>query len=486
MKIVLLLLWCVAGPVTWAELEMNEAPTGSKPKSGIVIPTPTGTTPAPGASAMKDGDSLHFRNNDTLHGTLLGVTTTGLHWRHSDVKDPVLFNLDNITELTLAPRPPQSARVVHRVAVELTNGDRLAGDIVSLDDKLLTLATWYAGTLKLRRPAIQRITFVAAIAEAAYIGPTGIADWTRGDGNRNAWSFRKGTLVGAGNGMIGRDVKLPDLANIEFDLGWQGQLYFQVGFGFDQVRQLYQSGGYMFQFNYSNVNLQRYRAGQGNNNLGANVEIPNFQRTTKSHVSIRVNKPKKTITLLLDGQLVRQWTETDEWAAKGSFLALYSQGQGVCRVSNISVTPWDGRLDSDAAPGDGSAKEDLVRFNNNDKVSGDLHAITGEQMTLITSFAEMKVPLERIATIDFTAQKAEKARRQANDVRAFFLDGSRFTLALDKLDETVLTGSSENCGKVSSALDAFRRVQFHIYEQPVETDGKNDLPSDRSPDSDDN
>ena len=98
----------------------------------------------------------------------------------------------------------------------------------------------------------------------------------------------------------------------------------------------------------------------------------------------------------------------------------------------------------------------------------------------------MKVPLERIATIDFTAQKAEKARRQANDVRAFFLDGSRFTLALDKLDETALTGSSENCGKVRSALDAFRRVQFHIYEQPAETDGKNELSPDRSPDSDDN
>ena len=469
MKLCLLLLLVV--PVVWAELPVEDAPAEIKPKPGIAVPSPTGGKPS--APVAKDGDMLRFRNNDTLHGTVLGVTATGVRWRHGDVKEAIAFGLDNVAELTLAPRPPRASRTVHRTVVELTNGDRLAGDIVSLNDKTLTLATWYAGTLTLRRPAVQHIAFSAAAPEAAYVGPTGIADWTRGDGNRGAWSFRKGALVSAGNGTIGRDVKLPDVANIELDLGWQGQLYIQIGFGFDQVRQIYNSGGYMLQFNYSNVFLQRFKPGQGNNNLGSNVEMQNLLRKSKTHISIRVNKPKKSIALFVDGQMVRQWNEPDEWAAKGSNLVLLSQGQGVCRVSNISVSEWDGHLDSDTATGS-SSSEDLVRFNNNDKVSGNLQAIANNQITFATSFAEMKIPLERVATIDFAAPKAEKARRQATDVRAVFLDGSRFTLGLEKLDEAALAGSSENCGRVTSALDAFRSVQFHIYDQPTETEEKDD------------
>lgn len=453
-----------------AELEVTLPATNAPPKPGITVPSPARSGAAP---VVKDGDTLKFRNGDLLHGTVVGVAPTiGLRWRHSDVKEPIMFGLDNVQEVQLAPRPPRASRVVHKAVVELTNGDRLAGDVVGLNEKALTLNTWYAGQLILRRPALQRIAFVAAPREAAYVGPTGLEEWTRGEGQKNAWTFRKGALVSSRNGAIGRDVKLPEMANIEFDCGWQGQFYLHVGLGFDQVRQLYNSGGYMLQFNYSNVYLQRYRPQQGSNNLGQNVEIPNFNRKSKAHFSIRINKPKKTITLLVDGQVVRQWVEPDEWVGKGGMLVFVSQGQGQSRISNISVTEWDGRLDSESAAG--AENEDLVRLANNDKVSGGVQAITRDQIVFATSFAEMKIPLERVSVVEFAGQKAEKARRQATDVRAVFLDGSNFTLALEKLDENALVGSSENCGRVTGALDAFRSVQFHIYEKAAETADKAD------------
>ncbi len=470
MKQTLMLMLVLMGRVTWAELEVSVPATNAPVKPAITVPGPATGGAAP---AVKDGDTLRFRNTDTIHGTVLGVApAVGLRWRHGDVKDSILFGLDNVAEIQLAPRPPRASRAVHRTVVELTNGDRLAGDIVGLNEKTLTLNTWYAGQLILRRPALQRIAFVSAPREAAYVGPTGLEEWTRGEGQKSAWSFRKGALVSSRNGAIGRDVKLPDMANIEFDIGWQGQFYLHVGFGFDQVRQLYNSGGYMLQFNQSNVYLQRYRPQQGSNNLGQNVEIPNFNRKTKAHLSIRVNKAKKSITLMVDGQVVRQWTEPDDWVSKGGFLVFLSQGQGSCRVSNISVTDWDGRLDSDSVVG--VETEDLVRLANNDKVSGTIQAITRDQILFATSFAEMKIPLERVSTVEFAGQKAEKARRQATDVRAVFLDGSNFTLGLEKLDETALVGSSENCGRVTGAIDAFRSIQFHIYEKPADAGDKND------------
>jgi hypothetical protein len=452
---------------------LSQPAPGTTP--GIRVPKPTSSHPsdtAATAAAAKDGDQLRFRNGDTLHGTVLTVVPNeGVRWRHPDVKDPVTFDLANAVELRLAPRPPRAPRTQHRAIVELTNGDRLAGDVVSLNDKSLALNTWYAGTLSIRRPVIQRLVFNAGNPEATYVGPTGVEDWVR-EGNRDAWSFKKGAFYGQSNGSIARDVKLPDVANIEFDLAWRGQLYFQFAFYIDDLRQLYNSGGYMFQFNYANVFLQRSRPQRGFVNVGNNVELPNFQNRTKAHVSVRVNKPKKIIALLLDGNLVRQWTDSAEFAGKGTGILFFAQGQGQLRVSNIVVSDWNGRLDTDVVPA--AAQEDLIRFANNDKVSGTLGGIANNEIVFTTSFANMKIPIERVTQIELTTEKAEAARRQAADVRAYFLDGSRFTLALEKLDDQSLVGSTENCGRVTTALDAFSRVQFHIYDEHAEASGEDD------------
>jgi len=417
-------------------------------------------------SAAPEGDALKFRNGDVLHGTILGIEGGSvLQWRRDDVKAPLGFGLDNVLELQLAPRPPKTARVPHRMVVELTNGDRLAGDIVSLNDKVLKLNTWYADTLSLKRSMVQRIVSVAAAPDAIYAGPTGMSGWTASDSSRDGWKFKNGAFYSPlrTSSGVGRNVNLPDMANIEFDLGWRGQLYFQVGFYYEDLRNLYGSGGYAFQLNGTSVYLNRYGANRGQNNLGSSVELPKFQNKTKAHISIRVNKAKKAIALFVDNELVKPWTDAEAFAGNGKGLIFYSQGQGQFRVSNILVTAWDGRLDSGPVTA-AAVAEDTVRLGNNDKVSGTIKSIGKGEVVMATSFMEMKVPLDRVAQIDFADPKTEKPHRQAGDVRAVFLDGSRFTLALQKLTDAALIGNAESCGRVSTALDAFSRIQFRIYE----------------------
>lgn len=451
-----LVLFAQAGQAEITITDPAPPPPRATGPGTTVVAVPT----APVSSGV-DSDVVKFRNGDILHGAVLGATPAGgLRWRRSDVKEPVVFNLENVGDVLVAPRAKVTA--AHRTIVELTNGDALAGDLTTLDDKALTLKTWYAGTVAIKRSMLQRVAFVSELAEATYSGPNSFEEW-KGDGNRNAWTFKKGALYGVGGGGIGRDVKLPDVANIEFDLAWRGQLYCNVGFGFDDARQIYQSGGYMVQMSYTSIYLQRYRPNQGNSNMGNNVEMQELQRKTKMHVSIRVNKPKKLIALFVDGNLVKQWNESDDWTAKGTGLVFLSQGQGQLRVSGISVTSWDGRLESDAGA---SAKEaDLLRLNNGDKVSGMVKSIANGQVALVASFAEINVPQERIVTIEFASAKSERSRRNGADIQAFFPDGRRATFALDKLDEQNLTGLSETCGRITAALGAFRRVRFNIYEK---------------------
>lgn len=457
---------CVVLGVGASRAEITIVDTPSKPATPAnPVPPPKPDSTTEPAKPVVDGDVLKFMNGDALHGTILAAGPTGgVRWRRGDVKEPIAFDFANVAEIALAPRT--RAATAPKVAVELTNGDRLQGELTTLDDKALTLKTWYAGAVAVKRAVLQRLTFLTGTTDAVYTGPNNIDEW-KSDGNRGGWTFRKGALYG-NNGSIGRDVKLPDVGNIEFDLAWRGQLYVQIGFGFEDVRQIYNSGGYMVQMSYTQIYLQRYRARNGSSGyVGSNVEMQELQRKTKLHASIRINKPKKLVALYLDGNLVKQWNETDEWCAKGTGLVFVGQGQGQVRISNLSVSTWDGRLDTEGAA---TAKEaDLVRLNNGDKVSGTVKSVSGGQAMLSASFADMNVPLERINSIEFASQKSERARRNPNDCRAVFPDGGRLTFGLDKLDEQNLTGSSENFGKITAALGGFRKVQFHIYDKAADS-----------------
>ncbi|MCG3149021.1 MAG: hypothetical protein PCFJNLEI_02473 [Verrucomicrobiae bacterium] len=447
----------IVGQLGWAEIQITDGPPVKPAKPAATVVTAVANPVASGV----DGDILKFRNGDVLHGTVLGATAAGgLRWRRSDVKEPILFNLESVGELTLAPRGKSTGG--QRAIAELTNGDALAGELTSLNGETVTLQTWYAGAVKLQRAMVQRLVFVSELPDAAYTGPTSLEEW-KSEGSRKAWSFKKGALYSVGSGTIGRDVRLPEVANIEFDLAWRGQLYCSVGFGFEDVRQLYKSGGYMVQMSYSSIYLQRYRPNQGNNNMGNPIEMQELQRKSKMRVSVRVNKPKKMLALFLDGNLVRQWTETEEWAGKGTGLVFVAHGQGQARITDITVTSWDGRLESET--GLAPKEADLVRLNNGDKVSGAVKSIANGQVALAASFAEMNVPVERVVAVEFASAKSARARRQAADVQAVFEDGRRLTLALEKLEEGSLTGASEAWGRLSVALGALRRVQFHIYEK---------------------
>ncbi len=471
---------CLAGLVPSRGATVNAAPPGAAREDRQPHPPASALVSKPGTDTVRtntpaaDGDLLKFNNGDALHGTLVSLGMDGaLRWRRADVKEPIAFSLDNVLELQLAARPRSAARPPHRLTLELTNGDRLAGDLVALNGSTLQLNTWYAGPLAVQRAMIRRIVFRAAPSAAVYTGPTGLADWTATKSTRNAWTFKEGAFYCApgSSGGLGRQVDLPDAANIEFDLAWRGPLYLQLGFYCEKLTSPFGAGGGLLQFSAASVYLNRSLPARaaGIKSRSVGVAVPQLQARNKARVSVRVNKAQKTIALLLDDELVKQWTE-QELAGSGRGLLFYARGQCSLRIANIVVAPWEGQLDS-ASDGAAAGGEDLVRLTNGDQLSGTVSRLTKDTAIVAASFGEISVPLERMARIDLAGLKAAVARRRAGDVRATFLDGSRFTLALEKLADQALVGSAESCGRVTMLLDAFSRVQFHIYEPRPEADG---------------
>ncbi|MBM3859291.1 MAG: hypothetical protein FJ395_06540 [Verrucomicrobia bacterium] len=458
-------------------LTIEVAPPAPSPAPGIVVPPPVrgGSTNEP-AAPVKTEDVLKFKNADTLHGKLLSANPDdGVRWSREDAKGMINFTLANVSEVQFANVMTPRAGGPRAVA-RLTNGDSLSGEIVALTKDALKLQTWYAGELAVKRPMIASVEPGLGSVSVVYAGPTALAEWQQRAGNRGGWTFKKGALVAAGGSggiAIGRDVKLPDMASIECDVAWMGYINFYMLFYAENFENYYNSDCYALQISSGTVYLQRCQRNSGMNNVDQHVNVESLQRKNKARIALKINKQKKTVALFIDGALIKQWTDRTDFTGRGTGIGFVTQGQPT-RVSNVLVTEWDGKLDLDAGSDSKAAEEDLVRLVNGDKLSGQLDSVVGGQVRFATSYAKLEIPMERVAEIVLATKNAEKPRRHANDLRAFFSDGNRLTIALDKLSPETLNGNSECFGKATFQRGAFQRLQFNIYDEAKESEEDDD------------
>lgn len=460
-----------------AEIDVDVPPQALPPKVEIPVVGSTVKKPAvPYASAEDLGarnmvpeetDAMTFMNGDRLHGRLLAVgpPDADLTWKHESVNKPIDFRLESVSEVKLATRPSRTRP--HNAVVELTNGDLLTGNIVSMDAATLALETWYAGTLSIKRMMVSRFDPSLSTSPVAYEGPTALDSWTFGSlGNRQAWGLRNGTLVGKDPIPIGRNIEaFPDTADIAFDVAWQGSPYFYFSFYTDNLRQ-YSGNCYALRISSATAYLYRFERNTSSHNMGS-VSIQQFVNdgSNRMRLSLLVDRKSKRFTLMINGALVKQWVETGPFVAAGKGILFHPRNQGLLKISNIRIAEWDGRTPqkTESSPKDGAGE--LVHFSNGDKVSGRLLSILDGQAKLETSYATLDIPLERMTRVEMSSGSQERARRNIGDVRAHFAERGSLTFKLSGSTEAEMTGVSENLGEVALPLEALRLVEFNIYEE---------------------
>jgi hypothetical protein len=464
----------VATP-SWARIVVDDdAPEPAPEKPGIHVPNPEDTGGGNASAPLQD--TLSFLNKDQLHGVLLAIDQdSGLHWRSPEARDPIIFRTGQLSQVKLdAHKPPHSIPAAQRIG--LTNGDEFPGNIVSLDDKTLLLDTWYAGRLTLPRSMLRRITPLSDANASIYEGPTGLDGWTVGRmGAGRSWSFRDGSLIGSNYGTIGRDVKLPDLSAIAFDLVLRGNSPFSIGIYSDHADNF--GNCYMLQLSSGYTELQRYSRIGGSNDLGS-AQMQNVMRHDKSHIELRTNKDKKSIWLLVDGKMVKEWNDPAEFNGGGGNLIFSCQPGTYVKISNIKVSKWDGKFD-DSSNALVKTSDDTVQLANEDKVTGHLESILDGKAKFSSSYAELNIPLDRVEQIDLATAHAGEAKASPSDVRAYFPDGGSLTMQLKQWDSKGCTGSSPNFGTANFSPDAFARIMFNLPAQQQNDDtDDSDLDSD--------
>ncbi|MCX8158022.1 MAG: hypothetical protein N3J91_16540 [Verrucomicrobiae bacterium] len=449
--------------------------------------------PATDGPVSPSEDILEFLSGDILRGRLVGMDANGLRWQHSPEGTTLTIKPRGVYKVRLArtrPVPPHGTDSV----VRLVNGDEIRGELQEMDDQTLVLRTWYAGNLRLQRQGLASLLTGLSRYKVIYEGPDSMSGWTNLSGVRtdvqfvivggvaqlvspetqpravaNGWHYHNGAFYGVNAGFLGRQLDLPPVSNIEFDLSWQGNFYLSIWFYTDRPAS---PDGNAYMLQVSPRNLQLCRATRTGNNMSLGmVDMP--EGTRKIRLSIRTDIPNKTVAVYGNDVLLRQWLDISNLEGLGTGLGFYLAGMAQqVRIANLRVTAWDGQIDN--YPETPVARgQELVRLLNKDRVAGRVKAIRKGELLLQADFGELPLPLERVAAIEFAAAKTTNAAPIADAsqlVRAFLNGGGRLTMLLENWDERQVTASGPFFERAQFHPALFQSLQFNLNQARLDLD----------------
>jgi hypothetical protein len=431
-------------------------------------------------STHADADCLSFRDGDMLYGKLLEIQAGNVvRWQHADATEPIDFKPENVAQIDFAPRPLTAGRTDYSCKLWLANGDTLAGNLVGCDTDALTLDTWYAGQLKIPRRALQTLAFNARTPNVLD-GLTGLDGWTLGNAVKGLvdgagqWMYRNGAFYADKAASIARDVKLPDRAQIQFDLAWRGPLNLAIALYTDSLQPILlidkENGpdfGGFYSLRFAStvfVALEPIRKKDPRRILGDQMFIQSLTQKDRVHVDLRMSKADRQVALFLDGALIKDWIDPGGFAGQGTGVRFVNNSTGgAVKMSNLRVSKWNGVLD-DASAEVPDPSHDIVLLESGAKISGAVASIAAGQISLLTTGGATNIPLAGASAIEFARFQGRPPPASAANTHATFVQGGAVTFELLAWRPDGVEGASPNFGKVTFDPAAFGRLQFLASE----------------------
>src|ERR1035437_2473197 len=197
-----------------------------------------------------------FLEGGKLTGTVTGIDASGsLVLQTPLATEPLGIRASAIRKIVISA-PTDNSPEREDIA-ELSNGDKLPGDIKSYLNGSFEISTWYAGAIRLPRAAVSAVHFGLRKEHSILFGPGQLGDWQEHEG----WTVEGNELVAKSAGMIRRAVNLPDSFRYRGRVSWAGQEpnqpNLQIFFAESPAADNRKSDCYILTFNYAGLELKR-------------------------------------------------------------------------------------------------------------------------------------------------------------------------------------------------------------------------------------
>ncbi len=429
------------------------------------------------AAVAEDADTLVFVTGDRLSGRVVAIEPRNdVTWSSPAIVGDTSFSYTNISRIVLGARETPPSKSLNACRLRLNNGDEFEGNLVLLDAEKLELDTWFAGRLTFARNRLDSLTPVVTRPSVVYEGPTGMDGWTVAQtpvpgAESNGWHYAHGAFTASASASIARDLKLPDVASIQFDIAWNGYMNVAIALYADRLLPIQLAAKeaapdfgpfYSLQLQNNLANILAVKKDAPLASMGY-AYINGLETRNSAQFTIRCNKAEKSIYLYLDGVLLKQWVDPVEFAGKGTCVRFVNQGTGQTRISNLIVSEWDGRMETPTNRVDNTTN-DFVRLLNQDALAGAIIGFRDGQLTVKTSFAEVPVPLAKVAQAHFALKTREPIAAVPGTVRAQFSRRGQVNFTLERWENGKLVATSPSFGRANFDLGAFKTLELRPLE----------------------
>ncbi len=422
--------------------------------------------------APQGEDRLKFVNRDRMHGRLseASLETSALTWQHTASKEALMFQLDRLANIKLAPRSITREWTSDAV-VHLRNGDILPCRILAMHDEELQVESRYGGVLHVKRSMVLRIIPKLVNSDVLFEGPNSLEEWTFDSHpqNRRSWRYSDGVLYAEHQRPIGRMIeRLSDKYKVQFDAAWVGE-HPRFAFFFNSTDVLRNQEAHMLNVQGLTVRAVRAIQNRGTRIIGSRITHEGFGGDARSaRFQLFVDRVNRNFTLLIDGTRAGQWTDPLELADGMKGIAFRSHNLADTLISNIRVVQWDGQLPDETEEVETRREDDMIRFANGDAFAGRVLSIRDDSVQFQTEYATVDVPFDRIVDITMAGEKDERVRHDRNEIRVSLMERGRLTLELEQIADDILHGKSDSFGSISLPLGLLRSIDFNLYHDAEE------------------
>jgi len=433
------------------------------------------------AQADVKKSTVRFLNEDQISGKLLSLDTKEIVWDSDILEKPTPFFLDKVMDLTLPGQlAGDSLKATHEATVILMNGDTVTGQLASVTDDLIELDTWFAGRMKFNRMMVRSLD-IDQRQEFIFRGPDGMEGWIPAS-KPASWQYSDSALISESAGSIAREFDLPDEFTLSFDIAWRGGLRLNLTIFSDDATTDSPENGYEIVFQRRSVYLRK----AGNHNwLGHTSNAAELQQDEKARIKIQASSKTGNVCFFVNDRIIDVWNDPQIDAKKlGKAIHFTTQDSTPTRISRIELSEWDGVIEKmpearfqgniriggfqraplvAEQPETDPLAEGRMLLRNGDHLKGEVLAIKDGQITIKTEFSEIQIPVERLQNITLKPVDLEEPKKYNGDVRTTFADGTSMVFRLEKVDNGIITGFSQNFGTAEFNMDAFTRIEFNIY-----------------------
>ena len=431
------------------------APVETPPSSGGRF-----ARPLPAETPIHTGKTgrLHFLNGDRLLADIQEITSdTEVVLTRDDLRAPLHFATRELSSFHLATATLPLAD--HDTRLQLTNGDRLHGRLLGMNDEHLRLDTTHSGEIRVSRlmvssiqPLVRRHRFYTWTGE--------VDDWEIAATSGGAWKLTPTHMAYSGGRatQISREFEnLPDDWRMDFTVTTEGNLNLMVP-------MMAQSAGnsnpaWILTLAGDTVRLQR---SQPHNSLEiGRMQVQGLQEKEELHVTVFLNKARKSFSVFIDNEFVNTWTDPHGFDNPGAYMQILGT-RSEFRITAFSLSRWNGTLPS---PESNTTEKDVMEASNGDRFSGTLLRIEDEKAVFEGELTSFSAPLDRLDLITFQSTSRGTPRKHAADTTLLLRNGDRITLKPEHMDGTHFVGTSESYGDVRMDRMAIREILFNVHDE---------------------